>query len=125
MNEKKAAMEQTMNFGNGYARVQRIRELNDQLRTTGRGGRVMLTDGLLALDRDLLREIVFAVAVFDAFTPDNDPWGEHDCAVLEVHGYRIIWKIDAYDHNLVRLSPDPSNPRVTTRVMTIMLAEEY
>jgi hypothetical protein len=33
------------------------------------------------------------VARFDDFTEDNDPWGEHDCTVLEVEGRRVIMNI--------------------------------
>jgi Protein of unknown function (DUF3768) len=103
----------------------RIRELNDQLRRKGVGGRVVVTRGIDALGADGMCRILAAVAAFDTFTEDNDPWGEHDCAVLTVYGRRIIFKIDYFDLEQQFHSPDASDPAVTQRVMTVMLSEEY
>src|SRR5690242_12833865 len=88
----------------------RICELNDQLRCKGIGGRIMITRGIQALGVDTVRQILLAVAQFDSFTEDNDPWGEHDCAVLSAAGYRIIFKHDYFDRDLRGDSPDASNP---------------
>jgi uncharacterized protein DUF3768 len=103
----------------------RICALNDELRRFGRGGRIMITSGIQALGTDGVARVLAAVAAFDAFTDDNDPHGEHDCAILTVDGPRVMFKIDYYDLDLVYHSPDPSDPSVTQRVMTVMLASEY
>ena len=103
----------------------RIRELNDQLRCKAIGGRIVITRGIEALGADGVRKVLAAVARFDDFTEDNDPWGEHDCAVLTVEERRTIFKVDYYDHDLRWHSPDASDPAVTERVLTIMLSEEY
>lgn len=103
----------------------KIRDLNDLLRVTGRGGIVLMTDGIAGLGASLVASIFKAVSEFNRFTEDNDPWGEHDCAVLEVEGVRVIWKIDYYDRQRRFHSPDPSDPKVTVRVMTVMRADEY
>ena len=103
----------------------RIRELNDQLRCKALGGRVVITAGIEALGADRVAQVLAAVARFDDFTEDNDPWGERDCAVLDVEGRRVIFKVDYYDADLRWHSPDASDPAVTERVMTVMLAEEY
>src|SRR3954468_17384279 len=103
----------------------RIRELNDQLRCKALGGRIVMTRGIEALGADGVREVLIAVARFDDFTEDNDPWGEHDCAVLTVNGRRIIFKLDYFDRDLQYHSPDASDPAVTERVLTIMMADEY
>jgi hypothetical protein len=103
----------------------RIRELNDQLRQKAIGGRIVITPGIQGLGADDLRAVLMAVARFDDFSEDNDPWGEHDCAILTVNGHRLIFKIDYYDRDLAYHSPDASDPAVTERVLTVMLAEEY
>ncbi len=107
------------------ARTQKIAALNDALRKRGEGGRIMLTAGIQALGQATVNEIIHRVRAFDAFTNDNDPYREHDFASVVVGKNKIFWKIDAYDRNLQYASPDPTDPSVTIRVMTIMLAEEY
>ena len=103
----------------------RIRELNDQLRCKAIGGRVVITAGIHALGTAAVCQLLASVAAFDNFTEDNDPWGEHDCAILIVNGRRVLFKIDYYDLELQCHSSDASDPAVTQRVMTVMLAEEY
>jgi hypothetical protein len=107
------------------ASTTRIWALNDQLRRFGRGGRVMMTSGIEVLGAAAIARIMSEVAGFDAFTPDNDPYGEHDSATLDVDGVRVLFKIDYYDRDLTYHSPDPSDPSVTQRVMTVMRADEY
>ncbi len=69
--------------------------------------------------------ILQRVQTFDAFTPDNDPYYEHDFGSFEHAGKKVFWKIDCYDRDLKYGSPDPSDESVTERVLTVMLAEEY
>jgi hypothetical protein len=57
--------------------------------------------------------------------PHNDPHGEHDFGAIDEDGVRFFWKIDTYDRDMSAHSPDPTDPKVTTRVLTIMPAEEY
>ncbi len=105
--------------------VSRIRALNDELRRSLAGGVLMMTSGVIALGRAKQMAILDTVAAFDGFDPDNDPYGEGDFGALEVEGERLFFKIDYYDRSLTGHSPDPADPSVTTRVLTIMLAEEY
>ena len=103
----------------------KIRKLNDALRNTGTGGRIVITRGIGALPPEKVRKILFAVKTYDTFTEDNDPYKEHDFGSDEINGTRVFWKIDYYDQTLSVHSPDPSEPSVTERVLTIMLAEEW
>jgi hypothetical protein len=73
----------------------------------------------------LLNSLLFAVAGFDTFTVENDPYGEHDFGSVSVRGSTVFFKIDCYDRDLRYHSPDPADPAVTCRVMTLMLAQEY
>lgn len=62
---------------------------------------------------------------FEDFTPDNDPHREHDFGSFTLRGHKLFWKIDYYDKACECGSEDPADPAQTTRVLTIMLAEEY
>ena len=108
---------------NAYSR--RVRKLNDQLRMHGEGGRVMITRGIADEPPEVLERIMNAVRRYDIFTEDNDPHGEHDFGRMVVAGITVMWKIDYYDRSGVIHSPDPADPTVTLRVLTVMRAEEY
>lgn len=89
-------------------------------------GSLLITPGISALAPITQIEVMAAVRSFDAFTADNDPYGEHDFGSIEQPGAgRIFWKIDYYDRSLEGGSPDPSDPALTHRVLTIMLTSEY
>ncbi len=102
-----------------------IRTLNDQLRASFSGGRVVMTQGVQALSDDTIGRVFKAVREFDDFTPDNDPYGTREFGMVDVDGERLMFKVDAYDQNLEYGSPNPADPSVTTRVLTILLASEY
>jgi hypothetical protein len=102
-----------------------IRALNDDFRRTFVGGMVMITAGVEAMPIEERRALLAQVRAFDAFTDDNDPHGEHDFGAIDEGGVRYFWKIDYYDRATEMGSPDPTDPDVTTRVLTIMRADEY
>ncbi|WP_152048836.1 DUF3768 domain-containing protein [Aureimonas psammosilenae] len=103
-----------------------IAELNDAFRRTFTGGHVLLTPGLASLrDRDI-ELITTCVQLFDGFTPEMDPYGEHDFGSFDKAGVgKIFWKIDYYDPAMQYHSENAADPAKTTRVLTIMLASEY
>lgn len=106
-------------------RAATIRRLNDALRQQLTGGRLQLTPGvsqLAPLDR---LAVLNLVREFNAFTPDNCPYGEHDFGSVEHRGTRYFWKIDYYDLQMAMHSPDAADPAVTVRVLTVMRADEY
>ena len=127
--------EQIMNNNASSDRTAAVRKLNDRLRTTLSGGVVLLTAGIVALDEIAQARVLAAVRAFDAFTEDNDPWGEHDFGSLDVvvtgatdqphDTLRVLFKVDYYDPLRARHSADPADATKTERVLTIMLASEY
>jgi Protein of unknown function (DUF3768) len=116
--EKEAAMSKTNN-------IVRISELNDSLRRTFSGGKVVMTDGVAALPERELAQLLEKVRRFEQFTPDNDPHGEHDFGSIELEGVTYFFKHDYYALDMDGGSEDPADPTKTTRVLTIMRADEY
>jgi hypothetical protein len=107
------------------AKTARIRALNDQLRQNFADGIAVMTPSVAALGAEAVARIVKTIAVFDDFCHANDPHEEHDFGAFDVDGHTIMFKIDYFDRELSMHSPDPADPAVTQRVITIMLAEEY
>jgi hypothetical protein len=88
-------------------------------------GQIVFTQGITGEDWAFIAKVSHAVATFDTFTADNDPYGDHTFGAFEVDGEKLFWKIDLYDENYEYGSQDPSNLAVTRRALTIMLASEY
>jgi hypothetical protein len=111
----------------GDDRTARIRALNDKFRTTWDRtlGRFVITPGINGMEDAAKSEAFVRVITFSDFNSDNDPRGEHDFGNFQVGEKRIFWKIDYYDPTLQYGSEDPTDPGKTTRVLSIMFAEEY
>ena len=113
----------------------RISALNDVFRRSACGpmlvnGQLVVTQGVLNRGEDFLARAILAVRSHTDFTEDNDPYGEHDFGSFTLDGQKLFWKIDCYhteffNTDTIYFSPDPSDPEITTRVLTIMLASEY
>lgn len=83
----------------------------------GLGDEAAAAGDSLALQREL-----FAAFRDCPFAPDCP---ERDFAEIHFRGVRVWLKIDCYDRDLVWGSPDPADPAVTRRVVTILLPEDY
>ena len=100
----------------------RIRTLNDKLRKDFSQSHAVMTTGIAALGAEAVARIVKTIEAYDDFCHANDPYEEHDFGSFEAEGHTVFFKIDLYER------PDVKNPNgepVVTRVLTIMLAEEY
>jgi hypothetical protein len=103
----------------------RIRALNDEMRQRLIGGMAVMTPGIAALGQEAVARIIKTIEVYDDFCHANDPHEEHDFGAFDADGHKVFFKIDYFDSTLTVHSPDPSDPNVTKRVITIMLADEY
>jgi Protein of unknown function (DUF3768) len=106
-------------------KTEAIRKLNDELRQNLGAGTALITAGVAARGAESVARIVKTIAVYDDFCHANDPYEEHDFGSFEVDSNKLFFKIDYLDKSRCYHSPDPSDPSVTERVITIMLAEEY
>ena len=69
------------------------------------------------------------IVAIDCETMGLNPHRDRLCLVQLSAGdetcHLVQFAIDAYDRNLEYGSPDPTDPAVTTRVMTVLLMSEY
>lgn len=98
----------------------RIIELNDQLRTTFKGGRVQITPGVFQLDDRLRGRALSALARYSKFDPD----GEHDCGTFIFAGFAFEWRIEYRSVDGKGISSDPTDPTKTFRVLTLYAADD-
>ncbi len=103
----------------------KIRELNDILRTTFTNGKVLTTIGIRSKPVEDVSRILAKVRSYNKFNKSNNPYGENDYGSFAFKGEVIIWKIDYYDKDYRFLSENPADPTITNRVMTVMLGNEY
>ena len=99
--------------------------LNDLFRSSFTGGLVVFTKGVSELDEFTLVRLKNLVRSFDNFGEGDDPFGEHDFGAISLNGHDYFWKIDYFDLEMKNCSPDPNNPSVTQRVLTVMRSDEY
>lgn len=90
--------------------VEKIRRLNDGLRKTFVGGRIVVTQGVNALPDDDKEVLFNKLKTFSSFNEQNDPYTEHDFGCIVFKGDQYFFKIDYYDVDYRCLSPDPSDP---------------
>jgi hypothetical protein len=105
--------------------MNKIALLNDAFRTSFSGGKILVTASVDALPTMVKATALHRVATFSDFSDGNDPSAEHDFGSFELCNRKFFWKIDYYDPDLQHGSEDPADPAKTTRVLTLMLAEDY
>lgn len=87
-----------------------------QLRTQHVGGRILISQGVVAEGPAFILAALGAVKRFSDFNEFNDPYGEHDFGVVSVEADKVFWKIDYYDHSLTAAA-DPASESDCVRVL--------
>jgi hypothetical protein len=98
----------------------KIIELNDQFRTTFKGGRVQMTPSVYDLDTRLRGRAVYAMSRYKKFDDDS----EHDSGVFIFAGYSFEWHIEYRGRDGTGMSPDPADPDKTSRVLTLYAVDD-
>jgi hypothetical protein len=101
-------------------RRDKIIELNDELRTTFKGGRVQMTRNVFDLDDRLRGRALAVMARYNRFDRDS----EHDCGVFIFAGYSFEWRIEYRGKDGIGVSQDPRNPEETLRVLTLYAIDD-
>ena len=99
--------------------------LNDTLRQTLTGGIIVFSQEVAQLPKSDQFDLLKKLRAFNDFTPDNDPYGEHDFGSFDHNHHTFFWKIDCYDTQRQNASPNPEDPSVTCRVLTLYFAHEH
>ena len=82
---------------------------------------LLLTRGIYTkFTNSEVADILQKVKSFTDFTPDNDPWKEHDFGSFIYKGETIFWKIDDYTSVAKEY-----NKEGYALVLTVLLADEY
>lgn len=106
-------------------KTERIRALNDAFRRRMPSRKVFASNGVMALDTRIKREVERRIRSFTRFNAVNDPTGERKSGPFKLKGYVFFFRIEYYDRdNWMRKSCDPSVVPWTHRVMFIRLASE-
>jgi Protein of unknown function (DUF3768) len=94
--------------------------LNDQLRTSFKGGRVQMTPSVYELDDRLRGRALSVLARCSKFHPES----EHDCGVFIFAGFSFEWRIEYRCADGTGVSPDPANAEKTLRVLTLYTIDD-
>ncbi len=101
-------------------RRDKVVALNDQLRTTFKGGRVQMTRSVYDLDDRLRGRALSVLARYNKFHPDS----EHDWGTFIFAGFSFEWRIQYRSKKGAGISPDPADPDKTLRVLTLYAIDD-
>lgn len=94
--------------------------LNDELRTTGKGGRVQMTPSVYGLEDRLRGRALSVLSRYSRFHPDS----EHDWGTFIFAGFSFEWRIEYRGADGTGVSADPTDPEKTFCVLTLYTIDD-
>ena len=101
---------------------QKIRILNDAFRQEPKAANVYISLEVVRLGETKLKELFSKLKSYTNFTTENDPDGDYSSGVIQLGKHKIDWGIYYWDLDGEEDSPDPSNAKVTTRILNLDFA---
>jgi hypothetical protein len=98
----------------------KIMALNDQLRTSFKGGRVQMTKSVYELDDRLRGRALSVLARYDKFHSES----EHDWGTFIFAGFSFEWRIEYRGKDGTGTSSDPADSDKTFRVLTLYAIDD-
>lgn len=95
---------------------------NDMFRiglTNTKLGKIVATAEVANGPAEFLEKCIKSVREFDEFTYHNDPLGHHDMGFFCVDDQQMCWRIDLFDTDFKGGSENPTDIKITRRVLTI------
>ena len=99
---------------------EKIIELNDQLRTTFKGGQVRVIPTGYELDAQLCGQALCVMSRSTKFDRDRD----HDRGRFVFAGYLFEWRVEYRSRDGTGVSRDPANTDKTCRVLTLCAVDD-
>lgn len=106
------------------ARRKKMIALNDHFRKDRQEGIVMLSLSVHSMGRSAVDTILRKIAGSEGDKSCTDS-EEHEYGEFQHGEHTIHWDIECYNKALDDDSPDSTNPKLTTRYMSILLGTDY
>jgi len=95
-----------------------ICKLKGNVKVNGVIGQLVFTRNAIDTLGENIGVLLSAVATFNQFKEDNDPYSEHDFGIIELFGKTWFWKFDYYEKSIRSFGHD-------VHLLTIMEASDY
>ena len=88
-------------------------------------GRFVLSKGIQSLTPQVQIEVFAKIRNYNDFTVENSPSEERSFGVIYHADVSVVWTIDSFDENYQCSGEGRANPKVSRRVLKIVLEREY